>query len=308
MDDATTAWLLDGDPAIRWQVMEDLLDAPADDVARERQRVATDGWGALLLSHRDPAGTWAGGLYGPKWVSTTYTLLLLWRCGVPPSDQLADSVRLLYDGARYQDGGLTPAVDSSVPEGCVTAMYVTLARYFGYDDERVDEAQAWLYDHQLEDGGWNCRHLRTGDRHSSFHTSISTLEALAQVRATTSDPAAAAALETGREFFLAHRLFKSHRTGEIVHPTFTMLSFPPRWHYDVLRGLDHFQAEQAPWDERLADAVELLQSKRRSDGRWPVQHKHQGRVWFDMESGRAPSRWNTLRALRVLRWVDGVRG
>ena len=303
----TIDWLLGGDPAIRWQVLSDLLDADPESVAAERAKVEHDGWGADLLARQDDSGTWGGGLYGPKWISTTYTLLLLWRCGLPASHHLAESVRLLFDGARYHDGGITPSPDLPFPEGCVTAMYVTLARYFGYEDLRVDEAVTWLLANQLDDGGWNCRHVRTGDTHSSFHTSISTLEALGELNRRDPEPGVLGALQGGREFFLAHRLFKSHRTDEVVHPTFTKLSFPPRWHYDVLRGLDHFQSENAPWDERFTDAVELLESKQRSDGGWPSQHKHAGKVFFDMETGRRPSRWNTLRALRVLRWVDRVR-
>ncbi len=294
-------WLLEGDPAIRWQVMRDLLDAPAAEVDVERALVAATGWGGDLLARQDPAGTWAGGLYGPKWTSTAYTLLLLWRCGLPTATPAArHGVALLWDGARYFDGGLTPARSIDAPEACVTSMYVALASYFGVDDPRLAAAVEWLLANQLDDGGWNCETPRTGSRHGSFHTSISALEALAEVGGLRVQGAAA----RGREFFLAHRLFKSHRNGTVVNPVLTRLSFPPRWHFDVLRGLDHFQAVGAPWDERLGDAVEVLRSKRRKDGRWPVQHKHAGRVWFDMERTGGPSRWNTLRALRVLRWAE----
>jgi hypothetical protein len=305
IDKEIIPWLMAGDPAIRWQTMHDLLDAPASEVASERAQVAATGWGKQLLDLQDPGGTWAGGLYSPKWVSTTYTLLLLYRCGLMPGTPAAvRGVKLLWDGASYFDGGLTCAKSISLPEACVTSMYITLARYFGFDDERVDVALSWLLDNQLDDGGWNCRNVRSGDNHSSFHTSISALEALAEVLRREPDREdVRTAMARGREFFLEHRLYKSHRDGQIVDPVFTMLSFPPRWHYDVLRGLDHFQVVHAPWDDRLTDAIELLQSKQRADGRWPVQHKHSGRVWFDLETGRQPSRWNTLRALRVLRWA-----
>ena len=307
VDDTTVRWLLEGDPAIRWQTMRDLLDRPAAEVQSVRALVSTSGWGKDLLERRDPSGTWGGGLYSPKWVSTTYTLLLLYRCGLEPGTAAAvDSVGLLWDGARYSDdGGLTCAKSIAVPEACVTSMYVALARRFGFEDRRVDSAVDWLLANQLADGGWNCRNLRSGDSHSSFHTSISALEALSE--ATRREPERAdlaAAMARGRNFFLDHRLYKSHRSGTVVDPVFTMLSFPPRWHYDILRGLDHFQAVQTAWDDRFDDAVAVLVGKRRSDGRWPVQHKHSGRVWFDMEWGRQPSRWNTLRALRVLRWVN----
>ena len=302
---ATLDWLLAGDPSIRWQVRHDLLDAPAREVARDRARVATAGWGRRLLEHQDPGGTWAGGLYSPKWTSTTYTLLLLRRCGLPAAPAARRGVGLLWDGASYFDGGLTPARSVKAPEACVTAMYVALAGYFGYEGPRVDAALEWLLANQLDDGGWNCRTVRFGDRHSSFHTSISALEALAEVAASRpADARVAAALAGGREFFLEHRLFKSHRDGMVADPVFTKLSFPPRWHYDVLRGLDHFQAVAAPWDDRFADALEVLQDRRRRDGTWPVQHRHTGKAWFEMERTGGPSRWNTLRALRVLRWAE----
>ncbi len=303
-------WLLDGDPAIRWQVKRDLLDEAPDAVEAERALVATTGWGARLLDRQDPAGTWDGGLYSPKWTSTTYTLLLLRWCGLPGGDPRARrAVELLWEGARYFDGGLTCAATVDAPEACVTSMYVALARYFGFDEQPVDDAVSWLVANQLDDGGWNCRTVRFGDRHGSFHTSILALEALVQDQATATAERTGrrAALERGREFFLRHRLFRSHRDGSVAAPAFTKLSFPPRWHYDVLRGLDHFRATDSPWDDRFADGLGVLDQRRRADGTWPVQHKHRGRVWFDMERTGRPSRWNTLRALRVRRWADRTR-
>lgn len=197
-----------------------------------------------------------------------------------------------------------PGPEVEAPEACVTSMYVSLARYFGYDDPRVDAAIGWLLANQLDDGGWNCRTVRFGDRHSSFHTSILALEALTEIDATDRGRTdIGAALASGREFFLNHHVYRSHRDGTTVSPAFTKLSFPPRWHYDLLRGLDHFQNTAAPWDDRYADALDVLASRRRVDGTWPVQNKHTGQVWFDMETTGGPSRWNTLRALRVQKWA-----
>ena len=298
-------WLLDGDPSIRWQVERDLLDAPTDEIEAERAGVATSGWGKRLLDLQDPSGTWAGGLYGPKWTSTTYTLLLLRHCGLAHDNpQARRGVELLWDGARYFDGGLTAAVSIDAPEACITSIYIALARYFRYQHPLVDAAERWLLANQLDDGGWNCRNVRFGDRHSSFHTSILALEALAEIdRVEPGRPDISTAMANGREFFLEHQLYRSHRTGEVVKPAFTRLSFPPRWHYDILRGLDHFAATGSPWDERYRDALETLLARRRSDGTWPVQHQHAGKVWFDIEQTGTPSRWNTLRALRVIRWA-----
>jgi hypothetical protein len=241
------AWLLAGDPAIRWQVMRDLVNGTAQDIETERSQVASSGWGSHLLTLQDPAGTWAGSLYSPKWTSTTYTLLVLKDCGLITGHPAAlRGVELIWEGARYFDGGLTSAASVDFPEACVTSIYVALARYFGFDDPRVDDAQGWLLENQLEDGGWNCRNVRYGDRHSSVHTTILALEALEEARRRGATDVVTAAIDHGREFFLHHRLFRSHRNGSTIDPAFTRFSFPPRWHYDDLRGLDHFATSHAP--------------------------------------------------------------
>ena len=172
-DEHIIEWLLDGDPAIRWQTRRDLLNAPPDEVEYERSLVAAQGWGQKLLGYQDDSGTWAGGLYGPKWTSTAYTLLLLRNCGLVQTNLAALlGVERLWDGARYFGGGLTCAATIDFPEACVTSMYISLARYFNYDDSRVDTATQWLLANQLDDGGWNCRNVRFGDTHSSFHTTV----------------------------------------------------------------------------------------------------------------------------------------
>jgi len=298
LDSDVQRWLLEGDPAIRWQVMDDLLDRPQSSVQRERSKVATAGWGKALLDVQDPEGTWAHGIYSRKWVSTTYTLLLLWRMGLPPTNDAARrGCAVLWDSVIV-DGGVLLKTQTVPPDICISAFWLLLAAYYGHEDDRIPAVLEWVLDHQLDDGGWNCATIRTGSSHSSFHTTIQVLEAL-QVMDANAEAAA-----RGREFLLEHRLYRSHRTGEVANKAFTMLSFPPRWHYDILRALDHFRAVNAPVDTRLEDALDLLRSKRRKDGRWPVQNKHGGLVWFDMETGRQPSRWNTLRALRVLRWAE----
>ncbi len=302
---AAAAWLLDGDPSIRWQVLRDLTDAPADEVAAERARVGTEGWGARLLALQDPDGTWGNGLYSPKWTSTTYTLLLLRSLGLPAGDARAlAGCRRVWDGALFYRGGLTLAKTVREPETCISGMLVLLAAAFGYEDERVRSTLQWLLGEQLADGGWNCEAIRRGSTHGSFHTSITVLEALDAVART---PAADgmreqidAAAARGREFFLAHRLFRSHRTGEVADPAFLRWRFPPQWHYDVLRGLDHFRAVDAPYDPRLADALGAVSRARRADGRWSQRAPYPGRMWFALEAP-GPSRWHTLRALRVLR-------
>jgi hypothetical protein len=303
----TIAWLLDGDPAIRWQVLRELTGAPDVDVAAERARVATEGWGARLLALQDPEGTWAGGLYSPKWTSTTYTLLLLHWLGLPPGHpQALRGCARLWDGARFFDGGLTLVKTVREPETCITGMLVLLAASLGHDDDRVAPTAEWLLGQQLPDGGWNCESIRRGSTHGSFHTTITVLEALdalARAGAAAAPPATSAALARGREFLLAHRLYRSHRTGEIADPALLRCTFPPQWHYDVLRGLEHFHAAGAPRDPRLDDAIGVVRRARRADGRWPHRRPHPGRTWFALESA-GPSRWHTLRALRVLGWYE----
>ncbi len=313
--DRVIEWLLDGDPAIRWQVLRDLIGASERTVERERGRVARGGWGGRLLARQDPGGTWAGGqssdggLYSPKWTSTTYTMLLLRDFGLPQTNRQAqEACGLLLDQGLQPDGGIgygTWAKWLRGGETCVTGMVLSILSYFKYDDARLDTIAARLLEEQMPDGGWNCRRPR-GATHSSVHTTISALEGLrffemhrglgaAEVRE---------AQRRGREFLLVHRLFRSHRTGNVIKSEFTRFSFPPRWHYDILRALDYFRAVDAPRDERLAEAVEIVRDRRQEDGRWLQQHSYKGRTYFELERVGATSRWNTLRALRVLRWWD----
>jgi hypothetical protein len=209
----------------------------------------------------------------------------------------------VWDGAQFYDGGLTLAKSIRQPETCITAMLVLLASSFGLDDERLDPAVGWLLGQQLADGGWNCESIRSGSRHGSFHTSISALDALLQYQNSGGKVTVNGAMERGRGFFLDHRMYRSHRSGEVVNPAFTRFPFPPQWHFDVLRGLEHFRTAGAVPDQRLSDAVDVIRRARRRDGTWPVQRGHPGKTWFRMEEP-GPSRWATLRACRVLNWWD----
>lgn len=295
-------WLLEGDVSVRWQVLRDVKHESDARVQAERARTATSGWGASLLAMQDPDGRWAGALYSPKWTSTTYTLLLLLWLGLPPgNDRALSGCQVLWDGAAFFDGGLNLAKTAREPEACITGMLVLLATSFGYTDDRIDASVGWLLRQQLADGGWNCASIRTGSRHGSFHTSITVLEALLAYRSAGGPVPVDASMAAGREFFLTHSLFRSHRTGQIVNDAFTRFPFPPQWHFDVLRGLEHFRSARAARDARLSDAVEVLRNARRSDGRWPVHRPYPGRYWFELEAP-GPSRVATLRALRVLEW------
>jgi hypothetical protein len=303
--DKVVRWLLDGDPAIRWQTLRDMIGAGKERIERERNKVAREGWGARLLARQDREGTWSGGLYSPKWTSTTYTMLLLRDFGLPASNRPARrACSLLLDGGFQDDGGIN--YDSSGrSETCITGMVLSILSHFQHDDGRRDTIADCLLREQMTDGGWNCQRCH-GATHSSVHTTISVLEGLRlyEMLSGRKTQAVQHAQGRGREFLLMHRLFRSDRTGEIIKPIFLRFTFPPRWHYDILRALDHFQAVDALPDQRLAEAIDVLRSSRRQDGRWSLLTKHRGRTYFDLERLGAPSRWNTLRALRVLQWWD----
>jgi hypothetical protein len=297
-------WLLEADPAIRWQTLRDLSDANQKLIKIERTKVAQQGWGAKILAIQEPSGQFGGGIYNPKWISTTYTILLLRRLGLDPyHPQMPISCKLLLDKGYYADGGINYFPSYGNSETCVTGMVLSILCYFQIQDQRMTHLVDYLLREQLPDGGWNCRRFK-GDRHGSFHTTISVLEGLHEFQKNNAyvSHKITRSRDKAIEFLLIHRLFKSHRTGKIIDPKMTRLSFPPRWRYDILRVLDHFQATNIPYDSRMEDAMEIIRKKQRSDGRWLLQNQHPGKVFFDMEKVGKPSRWNTLRALRVLKF------
>ena len=300
------SWLLAGDPSVRWQVQRDLAGEPEQVWENERRQIARSGWGRRLLDEQAPDGSWGGGMYRPKWISTHYTLMTLRRLGLPPDNLPArKACRLLLDRGFFRDGGINFFASRDHSETCVTGMVLSLLAYFEFDDDRLHIIAGHLLGQQMGDGGWNCQSYE-GDTHSSFHTTISVLEGLCEYEKRFPERAGPirAAQARGREFLLFHRLFRSHRTGAVVDARMTRLSFPPRWRYDILRALDHFREAGAPCDERCGDAIALLRKKEK-EGRWPLQEKHSGRTYFDMEKPGAPSRMNTLRVLRVLKWWEG---
>jgi hypothetical protein len=300
-------WLLEGDPAIRWQVMRDLLNVTPEVVAEEQRRVATEGWGARLLGYQDPAGTWAQGLYSPKWVSTTYTMLLLRDFGLPEDNpQVQKACRVLLDSAigPRSRGGI-----GWVSETCITGLVLSILSAFRLDDERLERIVDHLLGEQMADGGWNCEYRR-GATHASMNTTILALEALLRyeghrARQARKLSAVREAQRRGRQFLLVHHLYRSHRTGEVIQRNYVRLAFPPQWHFDVLRGLDYFRDADASRNRRLVHGIDLLRSKQRPDGRWTLEHRYKAQEWFQMETLGRPSRWNTLRALRVLDWWEG---
>jgi hypothetical protein len=312
--DGVIPWLLEGDPAIQWQTLRDLAGASKRAIDHERNKVAREGWGVRLLAKQDAEGTWSGGqssdggLYSPKWTSTTYTMLLLRDLGLPSNDQHAQKAcALLLDRGLQRDGGINYGWRGR-SETCITGMVLSILAHFRHDDARLGTIARHLLMAQMADGGWNCRrHL--GATHASMHTTISVLEGLRLLELHLADgvDALRAAQSRGQEFLSVHRLFRSHRTGNVIKSDFTRFVFPPRWHYDILRALDYFQATDAPRDPRLSEAIEIVRTRRRKDGRWTLPYAYKGRTYFALERTGAASRWNTLRALRVLKWWDGER-
>lgn len=295
------SWLLEGDVSLQYQVHRDLLGTERPDL---QARIAREGWGAGFLSLRKPEGHWGDRFYQPKWISTHYTLLDLKNLAITPDQpQIRESITQVLAEWKGSDGGILLSPAAKLSDLCVNGMFLNYAAYFGAPEEDLRSIVDQLLREQLPDGGFNCNANRMEVFHSSVHTSISVLEGIQEYQASgytyQLGPLLAAA-EDAREFLLQHRLFRSDRTGEIIDKKFLMLSYPSRWKYDILRALEHFQACGAPYDPRLEDALEVLKQKRRKDGTWPVQAKHPGQTHFEMEKTGGPSRWNTLRSMRVL--------
>lgn len=298
---------------MRWQVLRDIVHAPAEIVAAERTRVATEGWGAKLLSLQGEDGQWVGGAcfparssnwraesQGQPWTATLPTLQLLCDLGIDPSaDEVRRAVALVSEHCRWEHAG-QPFFSGEV-EPCINGRTVTLGIYFG---QNVDGVVSRLLSEQMKDGGWNCE-AENGSVRSSFDTTINVLEGLlAHERATGGSAESIAARLRGEEYLLERKLFRRKSTGEIINPAWLQFSFPARWQYDVLRALEYFRSVGGKPDPRMSEAIDLLRSKQQPDGTWLLENTHPGKVHFALEEGDGlPSRWNTLRALRVLNWT-----
>lgn len=295
-------WLLQGDVCIQYQVHRDLLGEERPDL---QERISEMGWGARFLDERRSDGHWGRDFYQPKWTSTHYTLLDLKTLQAPLDHPLIqESVDLVVEGYKGEDGGINPGKTIKESDVCVNGMFLNYGCYFGVDEGKLESIIDFILEQRMPDGGFNCQKNRSGARHSSMHSTISLLEGMLEYRRhgyTYRRDELEDADRAAREFLLMHQLYRSDRTGEIIHKDFLRLSFPGRWRYDILRALDYFQDACVEWDGRMAPAMEVLMNKRRRDGRWPLQARIPGQTHFDMEQAGKPSRWNTLRASRVLR-------
>ena len=305
--DEVLRWLLEGDVSINYQVYRDLLD---DERPSLRKRIEEEGWGARFLSLRKKDGHWGQGFYRPKWTSTHYTLLDLKNLATPPDNiKVRETISIILSEDKGQDGGVNPSKTIKDSDVCINGMFLNYACYFGAPQEDIKSIIDFLIGVQMKDGGFNCESNRKGAVHSSLHSTMSVLEGINEYKRNNYQYRINELIKIepeAVEFILQHRLYRSDHTGKTIDKRMLLLSYPSRWRYDILRALDYFQYADVDYDPRMQDALEVLVKKRRCSGKWPLQGRHAGQTHFEMEALGEDSRWNTLRALRVLKKLNHV--
>ncbi|MBT8326755.1 MAG: hypothetical protein KJP21_03465 [Bacteroidia bacterium] len=296
-------WLLEGDVSIQYQVNRDLLDH--EDLSLQK-RIANEGWGKQFLSKRKKSGHWGDDFYQPKWISTHYTLLDLRNLNLSPTNKVVqETIAMVLACGKSKDGGIPLGPSTQVhSDVCVNGMFLNYASYFRADEKELNSVVDGILQEKMADGGFNCMSTRSGAVHSSLHSTISVLEGFTTFLKsgyTYRKKEIQLAIKSAEEFILQHQLFLSDHTGEIIRKDFLKTPYPCRWKYDILRALDYFQFAKRKWDSRMEPAIEVLLKKRNKDLTWNVQAKHPGNVHFEMEKAVKPSRWNTLRVLRILK-------
>ena len=300
-------WLLESDVAIQYQVYRDLLNIEKPYL---QERISQEGWGAKFLSYRMNNGHWGKSFYQPKWTSSHYTLLDLKNLAISPNiKEIKETIAKIIHEHKEKDGGINPSVTAEKSDVCVNGMFLNYASYFEARQQDLKSIVDFIIAQQLSDGGFNCEYNTRGAKHSSLHTTISVMEGMHEYAKSNYKYRIDELSKTeadAREFILQHKLFISDKTGEIIDKKMLMLSWPSRWRYDILRSLDYFQFAGKTFDIRMDDALKVLIKKQRKDGTWPLQAKHPGKTHFEMEGRGQPSKWNTLRALRVLKHFDMI--
>ena len=299
-------WLLEGDVSIQYQVWRDLLGV---DKKKLQASISTEGWGQEYLSKRKSDGHWGDGFYQPKWISTHYTLLDLRNLNLSPTNDIVqETLELILQNNIADDGGIQLGPSTSqYSDVCVNGMFLNYASYFKTPEIKMHSIIDCLLNEIMADGGFNCRTTRSGAKHSSLHTTISVLEGLSEFQKagyTYRKDEILSVKKSSIEFILLHQLFLSDRTGQIINKDFLKLTYPCRWKYDILRALDFFQYTGIGWDNRMKAAIDVLKSKRNNEGSWNMQAAHPGQVHVNMEKAGKPSRWNTLRVLRVMKHFE----
>lgn len=290
-------WLLESDPSIRFQTKRDILGLPKKEWIDDRRTIEGTGWGKSLLDLQDPDGKWGGGLYGPKFISTHYTLLLLRRLEMLPNEH---TTRACEELIKIKAIGETNT-DEIKLDACITGMGLGILAHFQTQTHLFPDILDFLERRIISDGAWNCRHPRIKTSHSSMHTTISVLEGLSILSRNYPKykNRSTKLMEKANEFILNHKLYKSHTTDEIIHPQFIDITFPPRWKYNILSALDYFRYIDYPFDDRMSEAIEIVK-QREKNGFWSKGKQMSGKNYFNLDQPRSPSRFNTLRALRVL--------
>jgi hypothetical protein len=301
------SWLLDGDVSIRYQTYRDLLDIEKPNL---QKKIQTEGWGIKLFSCRLPNGHWGRSFYQPKWTSSHYTLLDLKNlCIHPENKAIRETLDIIFENEIGPDGGICPSGTVKKSDVCINGMVLNYSSYFHVKEESLKSVVDFILSQKMSDGGFNCQSNRTGATHSSFHTTLSVLEGILEYKRN-GYSYRLKDLETAEseslEFILKHKLFKSDRTGKIINPNFLKFCYPPRWYYDILKAMDHFRFAGVKFDKRMDDAIKTIIDKRNKDGLWKLASNHPGLSHFEMEKPGKPSRWNTLRALRVLKYYNPV--
>lgn len=296
------SWLLEGDVSIQYQTYRDLLDLNKTGL---QKRIELEGWGAKFLSFRKPDGHWGRKFYQPKWTSTHYTLLDLKNLAVSPTNKaIKETLALVFKNEKGVDGGINPSPGLKTSDVCINGMVLNYASYFGVNETQLKSVIDLLLSQHMPDGGFNCQSNRKGAVHSSLHSTLSVAEGIHEYKkggyVYRLGELERAELNS-REFILAHRLFLSDKTGKVINKKFLQLCYPARWYYDILRAMDYFQSAGVRYDRRMDEAMKSILAKQTKTNQWKLAAKHPGQTHFDMEKSGSPSRWNTLRVLRVLK-------
>ena len=307
-EDEIIAWLLEGDPAIVYQAHRDLLGTDQLTLKYLQRYIQNVGWGARFLAEQKDDFHWGRGFYQPKWTSTHYTLLDLKNLEISPDiSQVHRSISKILAEEKGSDGGLNPAKTVKESDVCINGMFLNYATYFGAEESELESIVDFIISQRMDDGGFNCYFNRFGARHGSLHSTLSICEGIREYCINGYKYRLTELLEcesTSQEFILRHQLYKSDRTDEVINKQFLMLSYPSRWRFDILKALEYFRIADSGFDDRMVPALKVLLKKRRKDGSWPLQARHTGKTHFEMEKPGNSSRWNTLRALRVLSYFD----
>lgn len=300
-------WLLQGDVAIQYQTHKDLLGSKAGVLEELKARIAKEGWGRKFLDCYNPAGYWGRGFYQPKWTSTHYTLLDLRNLCMPVTEEITYALDLIAESKIAKDGGIDPRSNtgkrSKKSDVCINGMFLNYASYFSLQEEKMKSVVDRIIESQMGDGGFNCMIGTPGTVHSSVHSTLSVLEGINEYleKGYAYKRAEMAKMESeAKGFLLFHKLFKSHRTGKVINPMMLRFYQPPRWRYNILRAMDYFRKANVPYDERMREAMDKINGKRKKDGLWRLPAHLPGDVHFHMEEAGKESRWNTLIAMRVL--------